>query len=190
MKKVGATFRIASRVFVAVALMMAVAFPSEQAQSNQASDTAAPRRISFSDIDIQSLVSNEADACEVLSALPKLVVELDGKRVVFRGYMKPQIKFKGLSQFVMTDKSWMSTFGPRTPVCRIVPVTLMSGTTTDYIEQKPFDVIGRFRIEVIEEDGIVFVLYWIDDAQITLLQSQQKSREALSRTVSRFEVLP
>jgi hypothetical protein len=59
-------------------------------------------------------------------------------------------------------------FGPKGKIYDMIAVTLKPGTTTEYIELRPFDVVGRFRIEcaMIEDEGLIYQLYLLDDAQI------------------------
>ena len=45
-------------------------------------------------------------------------------------------------------------------------VTMRKGKTTDYIPNRPFDLVGVFHIRPEEEDGDFYQLYVIDDAMI------------------------
>lgn len=43
---------------------------------------------------------------------------------------------------------------------------MREGKTTKYIQGRPFDVEGVFHIDVIEEDGEMLQLYYMDDALV------------------------
>jgi hypothetical protein len=61
----------------------------------------------------------------------------------------------------------MCCFGPKGKVYHMAAVKLKPKTTSDYIELKPFDVTGKFRIEKVERDeGFIVLLYHIDNAVI------------------------
>jgi hypothetical protein len=47
-----------------------------------------------------------------------------------------------------------------------VLVALREGETTDYIQGRPFDVIGTFSIQPEEVDGELMLLYSISDGHV------------------------
>ena len=46
------------------------------------------------------------------------------------------------------------------------PVMMREGVTTDYILNRPFDVVGVFHIKPRDLDGKVMQLYMMDDAVV------------------------
>jgi hypothetical protein len=158
---------------------------SDSAQANQApsaSDTlvdpSKPRnfvaegpegalRITFDDLDLFKLLNMEPVTSDCVERMPEWLRGLDGKRIRVRGFMKPSSLSEGLPQFLLVRSTDMCCFGPKGKVYHMIAVILKRPTTTDYIELKPFDVVGTFHIEKIElEPGTVFLLYHLEDAAI------------------------
>ena len=125
-------------------------------------------RIGFDDLDLQKIINMENVTRDCVEKMPEWMRELSGKRVRLRGFMKPTMLETGLPAFPLVRSTDMCCFGPKGKVYHMAAVNLKKGTTTDYIDLKPFDVVGTFRIEKceLEEDGLVFLLYHVDDAQI------------------------
>jgi hypothetical protein len=125
-------------------------------------------RIGFDDLDLEKLADIAQVTEEVATRLPAKVSDLEGKNVVIRGFMKPQSIPSGIPEFILVRDTSMCCFGPIAKVFHSAVVYLRPGTTTEYIEKTPFDVIGRFRIEFRQtDDGMVWGLYVLDDAQIS-----------------------
>ena len=124
-------------------------------------------RISFVDLDLMKLINMDPVTADCVEKMPEWLRQLDGKQVRIRGYMKPSGLSEGIPQFVFVRSTDLCCFGPKGKVYHLIAVKLKDGTTTDYIELKPFDVTGKFRIEKVElDDGLIFLLYHIDDAAI------------------------
>jgi hypothetical protein len=122
----------------------------------------------FDDLDLEKLADIAQVTEEVATRLPAKVSDLEGKNVVIRGFMKPQSIPSGIPEFILVRDTSMCCFGPIAKVFHSAVVYLRPGTTTEYIEKTPFDVIGRFRIEFRQtDDGMVWGLYVLDDAQIS-----------------------
>ena len=141
-------------------------------------DPAAPRtfavegpegafRISFDDLDLLKIIKMDDVTPDCVSKMPQWMRDLAGKKIRIRGFMKPLHVSEGLPEFPLVRSTDLCCFGPKGKVYHMAAVALKKGTTTDYIELKPFDVVGTFRIEPIElGDGVVFLLYHIDEATI------------------------
>jgi len=141
-------------------------------------DPAAPRtfavegpegalRISFDDLDLLKIIQMDDVTPDCVSKMPQWMRDLAGKRIRIRGFMKPLHVSEGLPEFPLVRSTDLCCFGPKGKVYHMAAVSLKKGTTTDYIELKPFDVVGTFRIEPVElGDGVVFLLYHIDEATI------------------------
>ncbi|MBI3861833.1 MAG: hypothetical protein HY290_08045 [Planctomycetia bacterium] len=125
------------------------------------------QRIGFDDLDLMKLIKMDPVTSDCIEKMPAWLRELSGKPVRIRGYMKPSGITEGIPQFVFVRSTELCCFGPKGKVYHLIAVTLKEGTTTDYIELKPFDVAGKFRIEKVElDEGLVYLLYHIDDAVI------------------------
>lgn len=123
-------------------------------------------RINFSDLDLLKLADVEVITPGVADSLPDSVRGLDGQIVRLRGYMKPTMIATGISGFLFVRSTDMCCFEPMGRADHLALVVLKAGTTTDYIDLRPFDVQGRFRIEVGVVDGFVSRVYHLDDAVI------------------------
>jgi len=123
-------------------------------------------RISFDDLDLLKLINMDPVTSDCVEKMPAWLKELAGKKVRIRGFMKPVSVTEGLPAFPFVRSTDMCCFGPKGKVYHMIDVTLKPGLTTDYIELKPFDVEGSFRIELAELDGLIFFIYHIDNAAI------------------------
>jgi hypothetical protein len=124
-------------------------------------------RVGFDDLDLMKLINMDPVTSDCIEKMPGWLRDLNGKPVRIRGYMKPSGQSEGIPEFVFVRSTDLCCFGPKGKVYHLIAVKLKAGTTTDYIELKPFDVTGRFRIEKVElDDGLIFLLYHIDDAAI------------------------
>lgn len=127
-------------------------------------------RVSFDDIDIEKVLNTKKLSLDIPEKMPAWLRKLDGQRIRLRGYMHPQSAFQesGIKRFVLCRDTSVCCFGPNPTVYYLVETTLKSGTTTNYIENKAFDVEGIFRIEpeVLEGTTEVDRFYYLDDAQV------------------------
>lgn len=124
-------------------------------------------RVGFDDLDLLKVIRMDPVTPDCKEKMPGWLRNLDGKRVRIRGFMKPGLLLTGIPQFLFVRDTGLCCFGPKGKVYDMIAVTLKAGTTTDYIELRPFDVVGTFRIEVLElDDGTIFGLYYIDDGVI------------------------
>ncbi|MBS0264014.1 MAG: hypothetical protein JSS02_18910 [Planctomycetes bacterium] len=124
-------------------------------------------RIGFDDLDLLKIINMEPVTSDCVEKMPPWLRALDGKHVRIRGYMKPSGVDSEIPEFVFVRSTDLCCFGPKGKVYHLIAVKLKPKTTTDYIELKPFDVVGKFRIEKVElDDGLIFLLYHIDDAAI------------------------
>jgi hypothetical protein len=124
-------------------------------------------RITFGDLDLQKLLNMNVITSDCVSKMPDWLTGLAGKKVRVRGFMKPGNLTEGIPQFVFVRSTDLCCFEPRGRVDHLIATTLKAGTTTDYIALKPFDVVGTFRVELVEfDDGLIILLYHIDDATI------------------------
>jgi hypothetical protein len=99
--------------------------------------------------------------------LPPSLRTLAGRRIRIRGFMVPAFEESGLRWFVLSRDNEACCFGPNPRPCDVIPVTLREGVTTDYIQGRPFDVVGTFRVQPESApDGKIERLYALHDALV------------------------
>ena len=91
---------------------------------------------------------------------------VDGRRVRIRGFMFPTYKVRGIEKFFLAKDNGIMAFARAKSVTELIPIELKAGSTTEYIEGRPFDVVGTLHIDPVYEDGELVQLYRIDDAEI------------------------
>jgi len=131
--------------------------------------TEAPRdalRVSYDDLDLLKVLNMEPVPDDAVSHFPSWLKGLDGKEIRIRGFMYPTFEATGIEQFVLARDNQICCFGRDPKVYDLVAVELRKGKKTNYIANRPFDVVGRFRIEMLAEDGKLFGLYWLEDAEV------------------------
>lgn len=123
-------------------------------------------RVTFDDLDLLKVLKMDPVTPDCVQKMPPWLKGLNGKKVRIRGFMKPGLVMTGIPQFMLVRDTGLCCFGPKGKIYDMIATTLKPPATTDYIELRPFDVVGTFRIELLEEDVIIFGLYYLDDAQI------------------------
>ncbi len=78
--------------------------------------------------------------------------------------MFPPLYETGLRGFVLARDNQICCFGRNAMPYDIIEVTLRDGVTVDYIQNRPFDIVGVFHIDPLELDGVVRMVYQFDDA--------------------------
>ncbi len=89
----------------------------------------------------------QTDAIECLEPL-------SGRRVRIRGFMRPSFVETDLTGFWLARDNQFCCFGPNPKQGDIIHVTLRDGSTTDYIEGRPFDVVGILTIDSDATDSV------------------------------------
>lgn len=125
-------------------------------------------RITYDDLDLLKWLQMDPVTPDCVEKMPEWLRGLNGKKVRLRGFMKPHEISTGFRRFIFVKDTGLCCFGPAGKIYDLIQVTLLKGTTTDYIELTPFDVIGTFRIEVaaLDDTQEVYELFHIDDARI------------------------
>ena len=132
--------------------------PHDQRAAGQ--DT-RPRTISFDDLEIDLAPGQAYDE----SLLTDRIRELDGCRVVIRGFMYPSFQQAGIREFVML-KNTECRFGPGEPPHHVMLVVLRSGETTSFTV-RPLALEGRLSVSpYIGPDGTAWALYRLDEARV------------------------
>lgn len=123
-------------------------------------------RMSFDDIDLLRILNMEPVVANAADHLPPWLKELDGKRVVLRGWMFPVEVNSGIRKFLFTRDNGTCCFGPNAKIYDKIGVDLRKGLTVDYISSKPFDVAGTLRIDpYLNEEGRLEMLYRLENAE-------------------------
>lgn len=124
-------------------------------------------RVGFDDLDLLKLLKMEPVTADCVEKMPGWLRGLNGKKVRIRGFMKPGLLLENIPQFMFVRDTGLCCFGPKGKIYDMIAVTLKPGVTTEYIELRAFDVVGTFRIEVLQlDDGMIFGLYYLEDAVI------------------------
>jgi hypothetical protein len=98
--------------------------------------------------------------------MPAWLKGLDGRRIRIRGFMYPTFQQTGVHAFGLARDNQICCFGRNPKIYDVFDVVLHEGATTNYIPNRPFDVVGVFHIRPEAEDGKLFRLYEMDDASV------------------------
>lgn len=123
-------------------------------------------RVTYDDLDLLKVLNMDPVMTNAAELMPDWLRKLDGQEVRIRGFMRPTYESSGLEQFVMARDAALCCFGANPKVYDLIAVEMKPGTTCDYIHLRPFDVIGRFKIDPLADGDKLLALYWIEDAQI------------------------
>ncbi|MEW4488080.1 hypothetical protein AB1L42_08360 [Thalassoglobus sp. JC818] len=123
-------------------------------------------RITFDDIDLLKVLNMEPVPVDADKHLPNWLTELDGQRIVLRGWMFPTVKSEGIQRFLFVRDNGICCFGRMAKLYDKLGVTLKEGETTRYIEGRPFDVVGTFVLDPWILDDELDLLYHIEDAKV------------------------
>ena len=125
-------------------------------------------RLTYDDLDLEKVLNMKKAVAAAPKLMPEWMKDLDGKKVRLRGYMLPTFEQDGLARFILCRDTGACCFGPNPTIYYLVEVTMKPGTTTSYIENRPFDVEGTFKIDLqaIPETGEVYKIYELRDAAI------------------------
>ncbi len=123
-------------------------------------------RVSYDDLDLLKVLNMEPVPEDATKHFPSWLKALDGQQVRLRGFMYPTFQATGIDQFVLARDNQICCFGRNPKVYDLVSVQMKNGATTDYIQNRPFDVIGTFRIDLIAEGGKPMGLYWLEDSVV------------------------
>lgn len=123
-------------------------------------------RVTFDDIDLLKVLNMEPVPPNAVDYLPGWLKDLDGKRIILRGWMFPSGRQEGITRFMFVRDNGICCFGREPKVYDKLAVTLRNGQSTRYIQGRPFDVVGTFTIEPDVEGDDIFWLYHLEDALV------------------------
>lgn len=121
-------------------------------------------RISYDDFDLLKVLNMEPVPVDAVDHFPEWLKDLDGKRVRVRGFMYPTFQETDIPGFVLARDNQICCFGRNPKIYDLVEVTLAPGVTTDYIQGRPFDVVGQFHIRPEADGDELWQLYQMTDA--------------------------
>ncbi len=123
-------------------------------------------RVSYDDIDLLKILNMDPVTPNAGSLMPAWLKGLEGRRIRIRGYMYPTFQQTGIHAFGLARDNQICCFGRNPKIYDIFDVLLREGVTTDYLPNRPFDVVGVFHIRPETEDGKLYHLYEMDDATV------------------------
>lgn len=123
-------------------------------------------RVSYDDIDLLKILNMEPVPVDAVKHFPDWLKALDGTAVRIRGFMYPTFEATGLTAFTLARDNGICCFVRQPKIYDIISIELASGVTSDYIEGKPFDVEGVFRIQPEADETELYRLYRIENARV------------------------
>jgi hypothetical protein len=127
---------------------------------------AAALRVSYDDIDLLKVLNMDPVPPDAATYMPGWLKALDGRRIRIRGFMYPTFQQTGVHAFGLARDNQICCFGRNPRIYDVFDVVLHEGATTNYIPNRPFDVVGVFHIRPEAEDGKLYRLYEMDDATV------------------------
>ncbi len=119
-------------------------------------------RVSFDDVDLLKVMNLDPVPADAPDRLPKWLKELDGKRIRVRGFMFPPFQDTDIRGFVLARDNQICCFGRTAKEYDLVEIFMRKGVSTHYIQNRPFDVVGVFRIK--SEIEKYSAMYEMEDA--------------------------
>ncbi len=138
-----------------------VAPPEEQRQFKVEGPEKA-LRISYDDFNLLKVMNFDPVPKDAPEKLPKWLKALDGQRIRVRGFMYPPFQDTDIRGFVLACDNQICCFGRTPKEYDLVDVFMRKGVTTSYIQNRPFDVVGIFRIK--SEVEKYTAMYELEDA--------------------------
>ena len=123
-------------------------------------------RVTFDDVDLLKVLNAEPVPNDIEKYLPSWLSGLNGKTVRIRGWMYPPNQETDIPAFLFVRDNQICCFGRMAKIYDKFGVKLREGVTTNYIQGRPFDVVGQMVVKSVLLDGELFFLYKINDAVI------------------------
>jgi hypothetical protein len=123
-------------------------------------------RVSFDDVDLLKVLNAEPVPIDIEKHLPAWLSGLNGKTVRIRGWMYPPNQETEIPAFLFVRDNQICCFGRMAKIYDKFGVTLREGVTTNYIQGRPFDIVGQMVVKSIILNDELFFLYKINDAII------------------------
>lgn len=123
-------------------------------------------RISYDDIDLLKVLNMEPVPPNAVEYFPEWLSSLNGKQIRIRGFMYPKFVNEGITTFTLARDNGICCFQRMPKIYDVILVKLKDGETTDYIDARPFDVEGTFRIDNEDDGSELPRLYKIENASV------------------------
>ena len=123
-------------------------------------------RVSYDDINLLKVINMDPVTLDAPKHMPDWLKGLNGKRIRIRGFMSPTFEQTGLRAFLLGRDNQACCFPGRAKIYDLFLVKMRQGVTTDFIDNRPFDIVGIFSIKPLVEDDTLFQLYRLDDAVV------------------------
>jgi hypothetical protein len=123
-------------------------------------------RVSYDDIDLLKILNMDPVPPNADKIMPAWLKGLEGKRIRIRGFMYPPFQQTGIHAFGLARDNQICCFGRNPKIYDLFDVLMRDGVTTDFLPNRPFDVVGLFHIRPEVEQGKLYRLYEIDDATV------------------------
>ena len=124
-------------------------------------------RVSYDDIDLLKVLNMEPVPEGAEAHFPEWLSKLDGQRIVIRGFMFPTFVFEGVTDFGLARDNGICCFVNEPKAYDMIEVMMAEGTSTNYIQGRPFDVEGVFRIDpLLGDENTLDRVYRIEDASV------------------------
>ena len=123
-------------------------------------------RISYDDIDLLKILNMEPVPANAAEYFPEWLASLNGKQIRIRGWMYPTFVSEGLTSFTLARDNGICCFQRMPKIYDVIFVKLEEGQSSRYIDQRPFDVEGTFRIDTEGDGSELPRLYKIENARV------------------------
>jgi hypothetical protein len=123
-------------------------------------------RVTYDDIDLLKILNMEPVPVDAADHFPDWLTGLDGQLIRIRGFMYPTFEATGLTAFTLARDNGICCFVRQPKIYDIIAIELGPGITSDYIEGKPFDVEGIFRVQPEADEKELYRLYRIENARV------------------------
>jgi len=123
-------------------------------------------RVSYDDLDLLKVLNMDPVTPDAATLMPAWLKNLDGQRIRIRGFMYPTFTQTGVRAFGLARDNQICCFGRNPKIYDVFDVVLRKGMTTNYIPNRPFDVVGVFHIRPEADEGKIYRLYEMDDATV------------------------
>ena len=104
----------------------------------------------------------------LIDPFPDYIRQLDGKEVITRGFMMPDIDFEHIQKFHLVRSLFACCFGAPPQLNEIVRVTLLDEKGMDYT-YNTVEIRVTLRVVFEMEDGLVEDLFRIENATYKIL---------------------
>ncbi|RLS55731.1 MAG: hypothetical protein DWH91_08505 [Planctomycetota bacterium] len=140
--------------------------PDKSEQSFVVEGPNAALRVKFEDLELRQRLGLDKLPVDVEQQLPQRLKTLDGKVIRIKGEMFPPPTESGLTAFAFQKYVSLTSFGRPVHADEKIGVRMREGVTTDYIQSRQFDVVGKLTIKPRVRNKELMYLHVIEDAVV------------------------